>query len=107
MSKIDANIAPNEREYQDNVLKIFHDLKYTYLGNWMYAKGATKRSDGEKNAPIVWQRLETFLRQKRKCNDFQLEQIRQQLYAKINLPDAKPNTLTQVNCDLYSTAFQY
>ena len=107
MSKLYSNIAPNEREYQDNVLKLFRDLNYSYLGNLMYAKGATKRSDGEKNSPIIWQRLEKFLREKKKCNDFQLEQIRQQLYSKINLPDAKPNTLSQVNCDLYSTAFQY
>lgn len=107
MSNIYHNITPNEREYQNNVLKYFDKLGYTYLGNLMYAKNADSLPDGTKNAPIIRERLEKYLREKKKLGDFQIEQVISELMQKATLSDRRYQRLSQTNCDLYSTALQY
>jgi len=107
MSKLYANITPSEREYQNKVIDWFKGIGYTYLGNYMYAKNASLRADGQKNSPIIEERLIAFLKDKRGCSDFQIQQVLQELKTKAYLSDKRKTTLEKVNCDLYSTAFAF
>lgn len=107
MSKLYADITPSEREYQDKVIDWFKNIGYTYLGNYMYAKNASQRSDGKNNAPIIEERLVAFLMDKMGCGDFQVQQVLNELKQKAYLSDKRDRTLSQTNCDLYSTAFTF
>jgi type I restriction enzyme R subunit len=51
-----------ERQYQNEVVALFlKKLKYKYLGNWQYAKGAKVNCLGKANSPIIESEVEAYL----------------------------------------------
>lgn len=51
-----------ERQYQNEIVALFlKRLKYKYLGNLQYAKGAKVNCLGKANSPIIESEVEAYL----------------------------------------------
>lgn len=96
-----TNLTDSEREYQNKVLGWFDELGYQYLGHWVYPKDKNHRADGQQNGPVLWDRLETFLKDKQHYTDFQIAEIRRQVSSYLSLPNKNPKSLNENNCALY------
>lgn len=96
-----THLTDSERQYQNKVLGWFDELGYQYLGHWVYPKNTNHRADGIQNSPVLWDKLEAFLRNKQHYTAFQITSIESQIKQYLTLPSKSSKTLSQYNCDLY------
>jgi type I restriction enzyme R subunit len=90
-----------EREYQNSVVKVFiEQLKYDYLGNWQYPKGAKVRSDGKANSPILDDKVREYLSEAG-YTPMQIEEALRQLKSEARLSDKKFVTLSDTSNRVY------
>lgn len=101
MTVLHTYLTPKERVYQENVLAIFSELKYRYLGNFLYQRNAREREDGVKNSPIIEGEVEAYLRDAG-YTEMQIGSAIAQLKEKAYLPHANMGSLLQVNNDFYN-----
>lgn len=100
MTELHTYLTPKERVYQDQILSIFQDLGYRYLGNYLYQKNAQQRADGVKNAPIIEDEIKSYLRDAG-YTEMQVNEAYSQLKAKAYLPHKNIGSLLQVNNGFY------
>lgn len=90
-----------ERKYQNEVVALFlKTLKYKYLGNLQYAKGAKVNSLGQTNDPIFESEVKAYLTEAG-YTDMQIEGAMFQLKRTVRLIDKRMVTLMDVNNDVY------
>ena len=101
MTVLHTYLTPKERVYQENVLAVFSELKYRYLGNFLYQRNARQREDSVKNSPIIEGEVEAYLRDAG-YTEMQIGNAIAQLKEKAYLPHANMGSLLQVNNDFYN-----
>lgn len=101
MSDTYTYLTPIEREYQNKVLALFSDeLKYKYLGNFLYHKNAQARPDGVKNKPIIEDEVKSYLRDAG-YTEMQVNDAFEKLKSKAYLGGKNIGALLQTNNDFY------
>ena len=98
--------SQRERIYQNDVIKLFENkegLNYTYLGSFQYAKGASKKANGESNSPLIEGELRAFLTEQKKYTEYQIDGAITTLKKKIRLSDRKLGSLIDTNTDVYQS----
>ncbi|MBR4147963.1 MAG: HsdR family type I site-specific deoxyribonuclease [Bacteroidales bacterium] len=94
-------LTPIEREYQNKVLALFQDqLKYKYLGNFLYQQKASSRPDGVQNKPIIEEELKGYLRDAG-YTEMQVTNAFEQLKRKAYLGSKNMGALLKTNNDFY------
>ena len=90
-----------ERQYQNEVVALFlKKLKYKYLGNLQYAKGAKVNCLGKANSPIIESEVEAYLTDAG-YTAMQIEGAMFQLKRTVRLADKRMVTLMDVSNDVY------
>lgn len=90
-----------EKQYQNEVVALFlKTLKYKYLGNLQYVKGAKVNSLGQTNGPIIESEVKAYLTEAG-YTDMQIEDAMFQLKRTVRLIDKRMVTLMDVNNDVY------
>jgi len=94
-------IDQKEREYQNEIVKLFRDeLQYDYLGKLQYAKNKNTLDNGQKNSPIIEEEVRRFLSSE--CNhytDLQIEEAIHIIKEETQLSDKKRGILSDTsNC---------
>lgn len=90
-----------ERQYQNEVVALFlKKLKYKYLGNLQYAKGAKVNCLGRANSPIIESEVEAYLADAG-YTAMQIEGAMFQLKRTVRLADKRMVTLMDVSNDVY------
>lgn len=98
-------IAQKEREYQNDIVKIFREqLGYEYLGKLQYTKEKTSLDSGIKNSPIIESELRKFLEKKEyEYTELQITEAIRQVKDSARLTDSKRGILSDTNNSLYET----
>ena len=90
-----------ERQYQNEVVTLFLEtLKYKYLGNLQYTKGAKVNCLGKANSPIIESEVEAYLTDAG-YTAMQIEGAMFQLKRTVRLTDKRMVSLMDVNNDVY------
>ena len=90
-----------ERQYQNEVVALFlKKLKYKYLGNLQYAKGAKVNCLGKANSPIIESEVEAYLAEAG-YTAMQIDGAMFQLKRTVRLADKRMVTLMDVSNDVY------
>ncbi|MCR5037524.1 MAG: HsdR family type I site-specific deoxyribonuclease, partial [Bacteroidales bacterium] len=101
MSETYTYLTPLEREYQNKVLALFEkELKYKYLGNLLYHQNAVARPDGEKNRPIIENKVKAYLSEAG-YTEMQVTNAYEQLKEKAYLGSISISALLKTNNDFY------
>ena len=101
MSDTYTYLTPKEREYQDKVLALLdNELKYKYLGNFLYHQNAHARPDGVQNKPIIEEELKGYLREAG-YTEMQVTNAYEMLKSKAYLGGKNIGALLKTNNDFY------